>query len=131
MTTGTNKWNNVHIADLADLYQIVLDKALVERATGLNSNLDPYERFYFGSVGEHTWGDVARKLAPLLHARGLVDTPEAVSAPIDDVPMSTVINSRSVANRAFKDGWKPSRPTLEETYEEDIDGVLVEDGLKQ
>jgi len=74
----------VHIHDLSDLYVIVLDKAIVERATGIDANADPYERFYFGSVGEHQWGDVARKLAPLLHSRGLVDNADAVSVPAEE-----------------------------------------------
>ncbi|KAF8305795.1 hypothetical protein DL93DRAFT_2172467, partial [Clavulina sp. PMI_390] len=120
-------WNHVHIADLAYLYQVILDKALVDRATGLNIDIDPYERFYFGSVAEHTFGDVARKLAPLLHARGLVDTIETASIPVEEAPIATVTNSRSVANRGFKDGWKPSAPSWQETLEEDIDAVLEHD----
>lgn len=128
----------MHIYDLADLYLIILDKALVERASGINTqantvalDVDPFERWYFGSVGEHQWGDVPRKLGPLLYARGLVDTPKAVSVTVEEVSSATATNSRSVANRGFKDGWKPNRPSLEATLEEDIDGVLEKDGLKK
>lgn len=121
----------MHLVDLVDLYHIILDKALAERAAGLNTSLDPHERLYFAAVGEHLFGDVARGLAPLLYARGLVDSPEAFSAPVEDMPFATVINARAVSSRAFKDGWKPIQPSLEATFEEDINGVLEEDGLKK
>ncbi|KAF8308400.1 NAD(P)-binding protein [Clavulina sp. PMI_390] len=124
---GTNKWSYVHIADLADLYQIVLEKALVDRATGANSTTDPYERFYFGSVTEHTFGDVVKQLGPILHARGLVDTPETTGIPVEEAPIATVMNSRSVANRSFKDGWNPKAPTWQETLEADVEAVLEHD----
>lgn len=123
----------MHIHDLVDLYLLVLDKALVARATGINDGqkIDPFERWYFGSAGEFAWGDAARGLAPLLHARGLVNSPEAVSVPPDEVSPAVATNSRSVSNRGFKDGWKPSRPGLQDTLEEDIEGVLEVDGLKK
>lgn len=130
----------MHIYDLVDLYVILLEKALAERETAINPQdisgaqivaaVDPYERWYFGSVGEHMWGDIGRKLGPLLYARGLVNTPEAVSIPASEVSPATATNSRSVANRAFKDGWKPHRPSLEDILDEDIDGVLEKDGPK-
>jgi len=138
-STGTNLWNNVHIHDLTDLYVIVLDKALAEQATGLtlaSFPIDPYERFYWGSVGEHSWGSVAKALAPLLHAKGVVDSPEAKGGIVvsmdpkkseePTLSFSTGTNSRTVSNRGFKDGWKPSQKSLEETLQEDVDAVLAE-----
>lgn len=79
--TGTNLWNNVHIHDLAELYLISLDKALVERATGGTAITtvvtDPYERFYWGSVATHEWGNVAQGIARILYKKGLVDLDKA------------------------------------------------------
>lgn len=130
--TGTNLWNNVHIRDLTELYLLVLDKALVERATGtLTTAADPYERFYWGSVATHQWGNVAQELAKILYKKGVVDSDKALSVPANEVPASVASNSRTVANRGLKGGWKPHHPSLEDTLEEDVDGVLEQDGLKK
>jgi hypothetical protein len=67
---GTNKWNNVHIDDLVDLYTLVFAFAL----NPSEDSTSAYERFYWGSVAEHVWGDVARELVRLLYAKGLVQT---------------------------------------------------------
>lgn len=122
----------VHITDLVNLYLIVLNKALAERHASPSSTvtpIDPFERFYFGSVEEKSFGQIARGLAPLLHKRGLVDSPRAISVPIEEAPMATLLTARTVASRSLRDGWKPTAPTVEETYEEDIEGVLQEDGV--
>lgn len=50
--------------------------------------------------------------------------------PVNEVSRSVATNSRTVANRGFKEG-KPHYPSLEDTLEEDVDGVLEEDALKQ
>jgi len=137
---GTNLWNNVHIHDLTELYLIVLDKALVERATGTftatattttttTAVSDPYERFYWGSVATHQWGNVAQDIAKILYKKGLVDSDKAISVPADEVSPAVASNSRTVANRSFKEGWKPDHPSLEDTLEEDVNGVLEEEGF--
>jgi nucleoside-diphosphate-sugar epimerase len=119
---GTNVWNSVHIEDLVDLYLLVLDQAL--NAPEAKS---PYEQFYFGSVAEHEWGDIARRLAPLLHARGVVDSPEATSIPISEAPNMKFVanNSRSKSERGRKLGWSPHRKSIQESLEEDVDAVLA------
>jgi len=128
---GTNLWNNVHINDLVELYLIILDKSLAERAIGtFTSVTDPYERFYWGSVATHEWGSVTHQIAKILYKKGFVDSDKAISVPANEVHPAVAGNSRTVANRGFKEGWKPHYPTLEETLEEDVDGVLEEDGLK-
>lgn len=38
--------------------------------------------------------------------------------------MYSAHNSRSYAERSFNLGWKPSRPSLVDTLEEDVDEVL-------
>jgi len=122
----------VHIHDLAGLYLIVLDKALVERATGTftaTAVSDPYERFYWGSVATHQWGNVAQDIAKILYKKGLVDSDKAISVPVNEVSSSVASNSRTVANRGFKEGWKPYHPSLENTLEEDVNSVLEEDGF--
>jgi len=110
---------NVHINDLSNLYLLILDLAL----SGKDSN-KAFGKFYFGSVGEHAWGDVAKALAPLLYDRGVVDNAQAVSISWDDTLRYTATNSRSVSNRGFALGWKPIAKSLEGTLEEDVDATL-------
>jgi len=125
---GTNRWDNVHIADVTDLYLLVLEKALSERSTGQFSS-DPYERFYFGAVGLVVHGDLARLIAPVLHERKLVDSPEAVGVPPEEIPFYLATNSQSVSNRGFNDGWKPSAPTYESYVAEEVEATLKTLGL--
>ncbi|CAE6462077.1 unnamed protein product [Rhizoctonia solani] len=75
---GTNLWNNVHISDLIKLYSLVLNLALSVRA-GEAPRPEAYANFYFGSVGEHAWGDIARKIGPILLKKGKVEKAEARS----------------------------------------------------
>ncbi|TDL24607.1 NAD(P)-binding protein [Rickenella mellea] len=120
---GTNKWNNVHIDDLMDLYLIVFKLA----TSGEDPETSPYAKFYFASAAEHTWGDVARDIAPLLYKRGLVKNQEAISVPASEdreLTMLTATNSRSVSERSFALGWKPKSRSLKETLEEDVDAVI-------
>lgn len=50
---GLNIWSNVHIADLADLYALALEKA-------------PAGRFYYVENGEATFGDLVRVIGKTL-----------------------------------------------------------------
>jgi len=117
---GTNIWDNVHIDDLVDLYVLVLEEALAFKTAS------PWERFYWGSARTHIWGDITKDLGVRLHRRGLVDTVEVKSIKLEEVPklLTVAANSRTVANRSRALGWNPSRPTLAETLEEEIDLTL-------
>lgn len=120
---GTNIWNGVYIQDLVTLYGLVFDLAV----SGDDRSADPYTRFYFGSAVEFYWGDVARALAKLLHAKGLIESTVPKSVTRADVPfhlLSTGTNSRSVANRGYALGWKPNGPGIVETLEEDIEATV-------
>lgn len=114
---------------MADLYVLVLQKALAERATGtIHPKTEPYSRFYWASAASHVWGDVSRALGPILYEKGLVDSPEAVSVPVEETGgRATASNSRTVSNRGFRDGWKPSRASLVDTLREDVEGTLAAD----
>ncbi|CAE6514169.1 unnamed protein product [Rhizoctonia solani] len=123
---GTNLWNNVHITDLVQLYTLVLNLALSVRA-GETSRPEAFANFYFGSVGEHAWGDIAKRLGPILLKRGKVEKAEARSINAGEVENFSALttNSRSVAERSRKLGWATVAKSLEETLEEDVDAVLA------
>lgn len=127
-SSGTNRWNNVHIYDLTELYALVFEKALGERVVGKPTSSDPYERFYFGSVRPHVWGEVAKEVASILFAKGVVDNDQAKSIDPKELDAAICPNSQTVSNRGFHDGWVPSRATLEDTLEEDVVATLVQLG---
>ncbi|KAF8609019.1 NAD(P)-binding protein [Ceratobasidium sp. AG-I] len=126
---GTNLWNNVHITDLVMLYTLVLNLALSVRG-GQETRPEAFANFYFGSVGEHAWGNVARKIGPILLAKGKVEKAEARSVKaceciqVENFSALTT-NSRSVAERSRNLGWTTVAKSLEDTLEEDIDAVLA------
>lgn len=68
----------MHITDLILLYNLVLNLALSVRG-GQATRPETFENFYFGSVGEHAWGDVARRIGPILFKKGKVEKAEARS----------------------------------------------------
>lgn len=116
----------MHIDDLVDLYLLVLDKALEERASQTFPD-SPYENFYWGASGTHTWGNVARAMAPILHNKGLVDSDKATSGGTIEALRHTGATSSCLAepNRGFKDGWKPTRGPLQDYIKEDVEATLA------
>ncbi|KAB5595104.1 hypothetical protein CTheo_1392 [Ceratobasidium theobromae] len=123
---GTNLWNNVHISDLVHLYNLVLGLAFSVRS-GEAPRPQTFANFYFGSVGEHAWGDIAKRLGPILLKRGKVEKAEARSIRADEVEdfAALMSNSRSVAERSRELGWTTVAKSLEDTLEDDVDAVLA------
>ncbi|CAE6480471.1 unnamed protein product [Rhizoctonia solani] len=122
---GTNVWGNVHINDLVKLYELVLQHALSVRE-GKTPRPPKFANFYFGTAGEHAWGDIAKQLGLLLHKKGKADTPEARSITADEMKWPAVAtNSRSVAERSRSLGWNPTAKSVHETLEEDLDALLA------
>jgi len=118
----------VHIYDVGELYALVLGYALKQNANPAPPT-NKFENFFFGSVGEHAWGTVAQSVAEILHARGQVKSPKAVSVqPAEDLRSlmgNTATNSRSVGERGRKQlGWSPKGRSLEEALEDDVDATL-------
>ncbi|KAF8591025.1 NAD(P)-binding protein [Ramaria rubella] len=119
---GTNKWMNVHINDLVELYLLVLSLSL----SGTDKS-GPYAKFYFGSVHEHVWGDIIRQIGQILYEKQVIETREAKSVLLKMVPSltNTANNSRSASDRGFALGWKPKSKSVEETLEEDVTATLA------
>jgi hypothetical protein len=91
---------------------------------------DPYEAFYFGSVGEHIWGEVFTGVAQILynHPKKLLTTPEVRTVELNDFPKLKIVssNSRSVGQRSFGLGWKPKEKPLSAYLEEDVLTIVDE-----
>jgi nucleoside-diphosphate-sugar epimerase len=104
---GENRWSNVHIADLADLYRLALERA-------------PAGSFFYAENGENSFKEVAAAISTLLGFQGrTAEWPLAdAAAQWGDtrVRYSLGSNSRVRARKARELlGWRPHRPSLLES----------------
>ena len=116
---GKARWNSIHVADLADVFRLLVEKA-VEKDT--SDELWGSKGYIFTENGEHTWTDLARLFAKEAVRMQYISEPkedalskeEAIKAAGFEA-VSWGLNSRGKAERARKYlGWKPNRPSLEE-----------------
>ncbi|CAF3872145.1 unnamed protein product [Rotaria sordida] len=139
---GESTWDSVHIDDLVDAYIILFDQLLA--AYGPNAKSDakpsPYlttgrEGYYFAENGRHSWRQLAEKIGEVLHRKGAIKSSKVTSFPDDEIedalwgPASWNAlgsQSNSKAERLRKLGWKPHRPNLFDSVEEQVD-VLIND----
>ena len=97
---GENVWPNVHVADLAELYLLILDAAL--------SNASAPERHcqLFYPVTEHfSWSAVSERIAQLLHAQQLLPHPVARSGLMPGWFWGS--NVRVTSSNSSALGWQP------------------------
>lgn len=109
---GENIWPNVHIGDVSDLFIVVYENALLDKAA------HGREGFYFGENGEHKMYDVSKAVAQALHELGKGRSPEPEPFTEDDYEhfgrsnleyLGT--NSRCRGRRGRLLGWKPKYTT--------------------
>lgn len=100
---GLNVWSNVHIEDVASLYQLVLEKG-------------PGGAFYFVENGEASYSELAEALARRLGLRDVAHlAPEAAAERwgIARAYFSFGSNSRVRARRAREElGWEPRHDSV-------------------
>ncbi|THH19044.1 hypothetical protein EW146_g2059 [Bondarzewia mesenterica] len=108
---GKNFWPNVHIAEVADLFIVILSAALADPQT-------PHGRegFYFGENGEHVMYDVSKEIGKAMVELGLAKSseptpfsPEENQKYFGGTYLGT--NSRARAERGRALGWKPVKTT--------------------
>ena len=142
---GEATWDNVHIADLVDAYMILLDQLLA--AYGPDAKLDtkssPYlatgrQGYYFAENGRNSWRQLAEKIGEVLRKKGIIKSSEVRSFPENEVENALIgsfswiaLSSQSncKAERLTKLGWKPHRPSILDSIEEQVD-VLLSDVKK-
>jgi len=137
---GEATWNNVHIDDLTDAYIIIFDQLLTAYGPDAKPNAQPSpylttgrEGYYFAENGKHTWRQLSEKIGEVLHKKGLAKSPEVTSFPDDEVESNLwgkrswfIVGSQSnsKAERVRKLGWKPHRPSLFDSVEEQVDALI-------
>ncbi|SET75719.1 NAD-dependent epimerase/dehydratase family protein [Stigmatella erecta] len=100
---GLNVWSNVHIEDLVELYQLVIDKA------------EPGS-FFFAENGEAALKDIATAISRMQGWEGKTfrwELPDAIQALGEDMAKYALAsNSRVRAVEGKKLGWRPRHTSL-------------------
>ncbi|HLN29931.1 MAG TPA: NAD-dependent epimerase/dehydratase family protein [Gemmataceae bacterium] len=104
---GLNRYSNVHIDDLVDLYLLVIEKA-------------PGGSFFFAENGNNSFKELAEMMSTVLGFGG-----RTVSLPVEDVirqygeaaRLGVASNSFVVAANARRLGWSPKAPALADYLE--------------
>ncbi|EJD06859.1 NAD-binding protein [Fomitiporia mediterranea MF3/22] len=110
---GKNKWPNVHIDGVADLYIVLFDKIRAD----VNSVPHGREGYYFGASGEHDLYEVGKAIAQALVELGQGKSAEPATFTKEEIDKyfggSPYLgsNSRCVPNRSLALGWKPVHTT--------------------
>ena len=139
---GEATWDHVHISDLVDGYMVLLDQLLAAYGPNVTSNaeISPYlttgrEGYYFAENGRHSWRQLAEKIAEVLQKKGLASSNKVTSFPDNEVEDALLgrfswlvvgSQSNSKAERLRKLGWKPHRPSVFESVEEQLDTLMKE-----
>ncbi|KAJ3037417.1 hypothetical protein HDV00_001724 [Rhizophlyctis rosea] len=131
---GKNIWSNVHILDLADAYILLLQNLLSPNPT-IPTNAQGY---YFVENGEHNFADLSLAIAKVLKEKANIGDGTVVSLREEHragfgkwgpaVELLLGGNSRSRAEKLRELGWRPTRPGLFETIEEEVVALLKEAG---
>lgn len=70
---GKARWNNVHVADLADLYVLLCEAAV---ARNMGSGVWGQRGYYLAENGEHLWSDIAKEIGEEAKKMGYVKSLE-------------------------------------------------------
>lgn len=120
---GKARWNNIHVADLSNVYLLLCEAAVSKR---LEADLWGGNVYYLVERDEHLWSDIAVQIGQEVEKKGYGKSLEKKTlsreAALEQAGFeaeSWGMNSRGKALRARKVlGWKPSAPSLEESIPE-------------
>lgn len=115
---GKSKWNNVHIEDLSEVFDLLVEAAVRK---DLSDELWGPKGYMLIENGEHTWSDLARRMGKEAQNLGYVGQLDEKSlskeAALDQAGFEAVswgLNSRGRGLRAKKFlGWNPQKDSLE------------------
>ncbi|RGP76944.1 nad dependent epimerase dehydratase family [Fusarium longipes] len=129
---GLGVWDHTHVEDIADLYTLIVAKAL-----GGEKIPSGKEGFYFANHGTQSWLDIAKGIAKVGHQRGkLAAEPKSVSlheasqaffdGDEDMTEPAICSHSQTRADRSRELGWKPLKDDSrwEDTIAEEFEVAL-------
>ncbi|MBG0511628.1 NAD-dependent epimerase/dehydratase family protein [Agrobacterium sp. MOPV5] len=115
---GKAQWTNVHVADLAELYLLILDAALKGAAP------EGLEGLYYPATEYFTWSDVSDRIGQVLYQKGLIES--SVAATGLQPGWFWGSNVRTKCTNGQKLGWKPiSGGTAEMLADIEWDAELI------
>ncbi|EJD45667.1 NAD(P)-binding protein [Auricularia subglabra TFB-10046 SS5] len=130
---GTATWDNIHIDDLLDLYELLIEATLDPAAHA--AKVSPYTKFYFAVSERFTWGELTELVAKALHELGALSSAEVKSVTVEEAakihPWGPGVgtNSFSIATRAKALGWKPKHLQWRQDVKADVEFRLKNKGL--
>ncbi|KAK7934913.1 hypothetical protein PG985_000408 [Apiospora marii] len=142
---GENQHSWIHVEDLADMYLLLVEKALASDQSCWGE-----EAYYFGAAETVTFSDVMQGLAPVLLKHGVIESEkmqsvdatvaakasmygdnytEETAPPAEDswamhIAILFGINMRLQPTRMTKLGWKPQKGSIVETFDEVLSSFL-------
>ena len=133
---GNGEWDNVHVEDLAELYELVLLDCLEKKGADL-----PFGKkgIMYSGTRRHTWRELAEGVAEAAHKAGKIQSPEVKSVNLEEaialfphgdalrVELGLSSNSRTEASVAKELGWKPARgeEAWRMGFTEEVDAALA------
>ncbi|KAJ5372860.1 hypothetical protein N7517_004866 [Penicillium concentricum] len=134
---GKNEWRNVHVADLANAYVLLIEEAL--RGGGkADWNSDGY---YFVENGHHVWKDLAKAVAEVGFKKGYFKSDNVDVLSVEETlevqptphpgPDIWGVNSLGYASRIRSLGWKAQKPPIWEYVSEAVDIEAEALGLRK
>lgn len=125
---GKTRWNQVHVADLADAFLLLTEAAVAKK---LDADIWGEKGYYLIENGEFVWSDLAKLMGKKAAELGFIPEPESKplskDAAMDIAGFEAVswgLNSRAKGERAGKVlGWKATRQRLEE----EVPNILKEE----
>ncbi|KZV79910.1 NAD(P)-binding protein [Exidia glandulosa HHB12029] len=130
MGDGSATWDNVHIDDLLDLYELIIANSLRTTAASADPKPSPYTKFFLVSSGKHTWGELTSIVAQALYERGIIPTAQTRGASYDESvkihpwAMFFSDNSFSLPTRAKNLGWSPKHLQWRTDIHDDVGRIL-------
>ncbi|KIV97312.1 hypothetical protein PV10_01074 [Exophiala mesophila] len=128
---GQSRWNNIHVADLTEVFKLLVDRAVDGDAN--NTDIWGKNGYILTENGEHLWTDVAKKLASIAENKGYIksahESPLSKDEALEAAGFEAVswgLNSRGKAERAAKAlGWKPTR-----VLDDYLDEIIEDEHLR-
>lgn len=133
---GQARWNHVHIADLAELYELFLVHILGGPTIPAGE-----KGIYFSETGEHSWLELSEGIARAGHALGVFPSAAPASISLEEAAPTWGNGSLQFTELGFASmsrttadlcpsllGWKPrkTRADFEANFREEFELILKE-----